>query len=126
MRGDEMSGVWITTAAPTLGIARGSGRSSCTSPVVGKICSGICSCKSGSVARLRRSEWNRRRIRSHDQIVFLPTLQRQRWHPKGPVLIDVVPVKRTKGRFRDAPRHTALLGIGNLTAHGVVTSAIEQ
>ena len=66
------------------------------------------------------------RIRSHDQIVFLPTLQRQRWHPKGPVLIDVVPVKRTKGRFRDAPRHTALLGIGNLTAHGVVTSAIEQ
>ena len=56
------------------------------------------------------AESERRRIRRDDQVVFLPALQGQRRHAKGPVLIDVVPVERAEGRFRDAPRHAVLLG----------------
>ncbi len=56
----------------------------------------------------------------------MPALQRQCRHAEGPVLIDVVPVERAKGGFRDAPRCAVLPGIGNLTVHGVVTGAIEQ
>ena len=74
----------------------------------------------------RHAESERGGIRRHDQIIFLPSLQCQGRHAKGPVLIDVVPVDRAEGGFRDAPRHFALPGIGNLAAHGVVTGVIEQ
>ena len=72
------------------------------------------------------AERERRCVRRDDQVALLSALQRQRRHAKGPVLIDVVPVERAEGGFRDAPRHAVLLGIGDLAAHRVVTRAIEQ
>src|SRR2546423_2355515 len=72
------------------------------------------------------AERERCRIRSDDQVLFLPAPQRQRRHTERTVLIDVVPVERAEGGFRDAPRHTVLLGIGNLAAHRIITGSIEQ
>ena len=66
------------------------------------------------------------RIWRHHQVIFLSALQGQRRYAKSPVLIDIMPVERAESGFRDAPRHAVLLGIGNLTAHGIVTGAIEQ
>src|SRR5262245_57045683 len=56
----------------------------------------------------------RRGIRCNYQAVFLPTLQRQCRHTKGPILINVVSVELTEGGLRDAPRHTVLSTIHNL------------
>src|SRR5206468_11860843 len=43
------------------------------------------------------------RIRSDDELLFLPAPQRQRRHAERAILIDVVPVKRTECGLRDAP-----------------------
>src|SRR5437660_8539881 len=72
------------------------------------------------------AESERGGIRCNHQVFVLPTLQSQRRYAKRSVLINVVSVERTEGRFRNTPRHAVLPGIANLTAHGVVTGAIKQ
>src|SRR5207249_8061846 len=73
-----------------------------------------------------QAESERGSIWCKHQVVFLPTLQCQRRYAKGSVLINVVSVERTEGRFRNPPRQAVLPRIANLTAHGIVTGAIEQ
>ena len=65
-------------------------------------------------------------IRRHDQVRLFFTFQGQRRDAKGSILIDVMPVEGTEGRFRNAPWHAVLPAIGDLTAHRVLTSAIDQ
>jgi hypothetical protein len=55
--GVAVSGVCAgAAAAPVIGVTRGTGRSSCASPVVGEIEAGIRSWSNASMARTRGSE----------------------------------------------------------------------
>src|SRR4030095_1964456 len=61
------------------------------------------------------AESERGGIRCDHEVFVLPTLQSQRRYAKGSVLINVVAIEGTEGRFRYAPWHAVLPGIANLT-----------